>query len=529
MLKAYRDLPIERMCMSTRTALIALVALAVSASVFTAPAWSEVGLTIYSNADPSDLDPQEYIEGFRVGIDYTGENVPGFGVVRDTRDFSFESGVQTIRFTEVAAYINPTTVSLEDLSPGQPVSVLEQAFKFDLLSSSRLIEKYIGQSITLCLAAADDQAASKTVTGTLLSSSEDLVLQTDQGLLSVPKSSYTNVQLGVMPQGMLTKPTLVWKLVAPAAGQRTVRTTYQTDGLGWRADYNLLLNQDDTAADLSAWVTILNLSGASYPDAQLKLIAGDVMRIKDRNRRDTNSLFGSESPTDEGFEEKSFFEYHLYTLPRKTTIAENSILQLTLFPTARHIKFQKQLVFNVIPSDLNNAQDKFGNDLTKQRDFGAESDEKVTVYGRFNNTQADGLGMPLPRGLIRVFKTDTSDGAREFVGEDLIDHTAKNAAVVIHMGKAFDVTGQRTQVDFSFKNELGNHGQIEETIRVTLKSAKDQPQDVTVIENLYRSSNWEIIKHSDNFEKVNATRVHFNVTVPAEGEKTLEYTVRYTW
>jgi len=290
---------------------------------------------------------------------------------------------------------------------------------------------------------------------------------------------------------------LLWQLYAPEAGRRTVRTAYQTDGITWRADYNLLLSPDETTADLSAWVSILNLSGTRYADANLKLIAGDVQRIKPgEGNRGTfgtagNGLYGAthEPMT---FQEKSFGEYHLYTLPRKTTIEDNSTLQLVLFPTARGFAVEKVLVYygqrdmeyRITPNPQTDAV------------IGQKASKKVDVYVRFPNTESNKLGMPLPKGKVRVYKTDTGgDGAPEFLGEALIDHTARNETVLALIGQAFDLTADRVQTDYS----IDPQGQwVQDTIKITVRNAKKTPQKVIVRENLYRWFNWEITKKSTN-------------------------------
>jgi hypothetical protein len=493
---------------------------------------ADVGLTIYSSADPAGFDPQQFIAQNRQGYDANSAwQVPGFGVVRDSRTLDLQPGIQDVPFTDVAQFIDPTTVSLVDLSKGDPLTVLEQTFKFDLVSPDKLLEKYLDQTITVNVPRGDEV---EKVTGKLLSANQGrLVLMTDKGLRIAPGSG--DVQLGELPAGLLTKPTLVWKLNAPAAGQRQVRTTYQTDGITWRADYNLILNAQDTAADLGAWVTIMNLSGATYADANLKLIAGDVQRIQPPQtlmgrRRGVPTFSLEEALVAPGFQEKSFFEYHLYTLPRKTTIADNATQQIALFPTVSDVKVNKVLVYYGLPD----ASHWVFPSPQIDRDLGNDSNKKVDVYIRFDNKENNRLGIPLPKGKVRVFKKDDADGALEFIGEDVIDHTPKNQTVLVKIGQSFDVTGQRTITDFKSsadarRDAVAKGDWIEETIRITLKNAKDQAQDVIVKENLYRWVNWEIIKHSDDFTKIDARTIHFDAAVPAEGEKTLEYTVRYTW
>lgn len=497
----------------------------------------DIGLTIYSSADPAGFDPQRFIAQQRQGYNpQAAWQVPGFGVVRDVRMLKLNENFNTVSFTDVAEFIDPTTVSLVDLSvpaaaqASAGIKVIQQKFAFDLVSPEKLFDRYIDQTITVNQNLGDGKI--EPITGTLLSSNQGrIVLQTDKGIRMLAWGN--DVQLGEMPGGLITKPTLQWDVLAPRAGERKVRTAYQTAGLTWRADYNLILNEDDTTADLGAWVTVLNLSGASYPNAQLKLIAGDVQRITPQNGGGgrggmymaKQSLGAADAS---GFEEKSFFEYHMYTLPRRVDIDQNATQQLVLFPTVRDIKVEKVLVYYGLPS----AQYWHFAEPRTDRNLGSQANKKLDIYVLFDNKENNNLGIPMPKGKVRAYKMDApanpaqGTGSLEFIGEDLIDHTAKNQKILVKLGQSFDVTGDRVQTDFTI--DTRGHV-ITETIKITLKNAKDAPQKVLIKENLYRWTNWEIVRKSDDFEKIDSRTIHMPVTVPAGGEKEVTYTVRYTW
>ncbi len=535
----------------TKTAAVAAAACLMAVSLVEAQTDKQVGVTIYSSADPASFDPQQFISqqrhGFNPGFAW---QVPGFAVVRDTRKLDLTGGLNLVQFTDVAEFIDPTTVSLVDLSVTAEqaaqagLKVLEQKFAFDLVSPTKLMERYIDQNITVNHNLGNGKV--EAITGTLLSANQgQIVLRTAQGLRLLP--AHGDIQLGELPEGLITKPTLQWQLWAPAAGKREVRTAYQTAGLTWRADYNLILAEDDRSADLGAWVTIMNLSGASYPDAQLKLIAGDVQRIQPNvvtgpMMARSSRMMVADEMAGAAFEQKPFFEYHLYTLPRAATIDQNSTQQIALFETKRGVKVEKMLVYYGLPGD---ARRWVFPSPMMDRNLGQGGNKKVDVYLQFHNREADGLGVPLPKGKVRVFKADTRSqaevkldatgkpvggsaavGSLEFVGEDLIDHTAKNEKVLVKIGQAFDVTGERVQTDFKVDTA---RDWMEETFRITLRNAKKEAQKVVVRENLYRWVNWQITQKSDEFEKVDARTVHFVVDVPAEGEKVVTYTVKYTW
>jgi len=486
-----------------------------------------VSLTIYSSADPAAFDPQAYIAQ-RQANHYNAyywryqNPVPGFGVVREIRAVDLQQGVGSVAFTDVAEFIDPTTVSFTDLTDPDGTEVLEQRFLFDLVSPRKLIEKYIDQQITVL--ANRGEGRMETITGKLLATQANMVvLQTDAGVRIMPQHE---VQLPELTGDLITKPTLQWKLAANEGGRHTVRTAYQTDGLTWRSDYNLVLNETDTQADIGAWVTILNLSGKAYKETKLKLIAGDVQRIDPNSRRQYAQRAGYAMDMAEktaGFEEKTFFEYHMYTLPRLTDVDQNTTQQITLFPTAADVGVEKVLVYYGLPVGQSY---RFTPNPITDRDLGSQSNKKVDIYVRFENSEDNRMGMPLPRGKVRVFKKDPADGTLEFVGEDLIDHTPRDEQVLIKIGQAFDIVGERTQTDYKVST---NQGWIEETIEIELRNHKDKAEKVIVKENLYRWLNWKLIKHSDEFEKVDSRTVHFNVDVPARGSKTVTYTVKYTW
>lgn len=482
-------------------------------------------VTVYSSADPAGFDPQQFIAQQRQGYNpMFAWQVPGFGVVKEVRKVKLDAGTNELRFTDVAQFIDPTTVSFLDLTTPDGTSVLEQNFQFDLVSPDKVMEKYIDREIAVVLTHGD---VSETVKGTLLSATQgQLVLQTDEGV-RILSGQGQQVQLGELPGGLITRPTLVWKLNANEGGEHSVRTTYQTGGITWRADYNMLINAEDTKADVGAWVTLMNLSGAAYKNARLKLIAGDVQRIAPKdamyamNRAGrAEALAMDQAP---GFEEKSFFEYHLYTLPRRTDIQSNTTQQITLFPTARDVAVEKVLVYYGLPSG---AYWSFTAQPNLDRGLGNQSNPKVDVYVRFKNDKASNMGMPLPKGKVRVYKKDDADGTLEFIGEDLIDHTPKDEKVLIKLGQSFDVVGERTQTDFTMDS---GRKTMTESFRIQIRNHKNAEQKVIIKENLYRWTTWEITKSSDEYKKIDARTVYFEVVVPADGEKTVDYTVRYTW
>jgi len=504
------------------------LALAISCAIFGSATYAastdkgETAITIYSSAQPGAISPEFYRPIPGQGVP-NAMSVPGYALVRDDREVAIKQGRSQIPFTDVAALIDPTTVTFTSLTDPS-TRVLEQNFQFDLVSTQKLLLKFIDRQITV------DKPNGNSVTpitGTLLSAVDGIVLRDKDGsIYSLP--SYTSVRFPDLPGGLNTRPTLVWDINSPTGGNHKARVTYQTGGITWWADYNLIFNEGADAnsglLDLSAWVSIINQSGATFQDAKLKLIAGDVHRAEpamDMAKRTRVLEMAAAAPqAANGFEQKDFFEFHLYTLGRKTTLPNNSTKQIELFDQAKQIPAKKVLLY------YGAVQPYFYPSPYTDRNMGVETNKKVDVYLEFKNDKQFGLGVPLPAGRLRVSQLDKADGSMEFIGEDTIDHTPKDEQVRVKLGSAFDVVGERRQVSFSVDTAAK---WMEEEIEVKLRNHKPQSVDVVVKENLYRWSNWKILTKTHNFEKEDARTISFPVKVPKDGETVVRYRVRYTW
>jgi hypothetical protein len=479
-------------------------------------------ITIYSSAQPGGISPEYYRPIPGQGVP-NAMAVPGYALVRDERDMKIKQGRSQLSFTDVAALIDPTTVTFASLTD-PATRVLEQNFQFDLVSTQKLLLKFIDKQITV------DKSVGNSVqpiTGTLLSAIDGIVLKGNDGsIYSLP--AYSSVRFPDLPGGLNTRPTLVWDINSPAGGNQKTRVTYQTGGVTWWADYNLIFNEGADAnsglLDLSAWVSIINQSGATYGDAKLKLIAGDVNRVQppmqDRMFRKEVMMQAAEAPAVAGFVQKDFFEFHLYMLGRPTTLPNNSTKQIELFDQARQIPAKKILLYYGAPVPYEYPA------AYTDRDIGVEMNKKVDVYLEFKNDKQFGLGVPLPAGRIRVSQLDKADDSLEFIGEDKIDHTPKDELVRVKLGSAFDVVGERRQVDFTVDTKAR---WMEEEIEVKLRNHKTQAVDVVVKENLYRWSNWKILTRTHAFAKEDARTINFAVKVPKDGEVVMRYRVRYSW
>jgi hypothetical protein len=474
---------------------------------------SGYSLTVYSAAEPGQISTDR--------LSSYGMNLPGYAVVRDGREMNLPKGVGDVRFSDVAQRIDPTTVAFESLSDPSGTRVMEQNFQYDLVNNAKLLHRYIGQVISVDQVRGDKL---ETVTGKLLSAEGGLILQRDSGEV-LTLGNYSNIRFPALPGGLITKPTLVWKVDSDKGGKQNVRVSYQTQGMTWWSDYNI--TQRDTAVgcsmDLAAWVTLVNQSGGSFPNAQLKLVAGEVHRAPapgEPERYVKMARMEAPAPAAAGFTESSLSEYHLYTLGRRTDLPENSTKQLELFPAATGVACRKQLVFTA------GRLYGFSSAPYLNQTFGATDKGTVGSYLEFDNKKANGLGVPLPAGRVRVNQANKADGALEFIGEDVIDHTPRNETVRIRLGNAFDIVGERKQTDF----RVDSSGKvITESFEIQVRNRKTEAAAVTVREYLYRWSQWQITAKNHDYEKRDAQTIDFPLQIPADGTAKVTYTVRYTW
>jgi len=422
------------------------------------------------------------------------------GLVKDVREARLPTGLHETEFTDVAAQIDPTTVHLKSLTDPAGLRILEQNYEYDLLSSQKLMEKYVGRMVRLY-----------NTDGTYL---EAKLLSTAGPVFEINGQIHLGhngrLVLPSLPENLVSKPTLVWLLRNALSGVQRVEASYLTGGITWKADYVMVLDAKDTKADLTGWVTIDNRSGATYGNAGLKLVAGDVNRAPEgrRNQRalEVASKAASMQDAARDFRSEGFFEYHLYTLDGRTTLKDNQTKQLTLM-SASDVPVLKQLIYY-------GAQDFY------RTSYGVPmSNQKVGVYLEIKNAKANRLGVPLPKGKVRVYKADAS-GSQQFVGEDWIDHTPTDERVKIKMGDAFDVVGERTQKEF---RKIAS-GLYEVEWEIALRNHKKADQTVTVIEPV--PGDWQVLTSTHAWEKPEAHTLKFQVPVVSEGAAKLTYRVR---
>jgi len=439
----------------------------------------------------------------------------GYGVVRELRqlDIGMDGRVQ---FTDVAAAIDATTVHFKSLTD-PAAKLLEQNYQYDLVSADKLLRKYIDQPIEVV-------CPGKTYDGTLLSFDRgQLVLKEEAGITMVQRpDNVRDIRFKVLPEGLITRPTLVWLVATEKPGEHMAEVTYQTGGLNWHAEYVLVLAENDTAGDISGWVSIQNNSGKRYEDAKMKFIAGDVRRVQEQQPRvRARGLRMEKLATAAPMAEKAFFEYHMYTLPRPSTVADNEVKQLEMFTPVHGMKVEKKFLYN----PLGQFRWNYGNRYN-DRSYGVTSYKKVHVFIEFRNSKENKLGIPLPAGKVRVYKQDPDDKALEFIGEERIDHTPKDEDLSLRIGNAFDVVGERKQTNFRIENR---RNWMQESIEIKIRNHKKQDIVVRVKDPMYRWRTWKITASSHDYEKLDARTIAFDVPVEVDGETVVTYTVEYTW
>ncbi|MEQ1789235.1 MAG: DUF4139 domain-containing protein, partial [Rickettsiales bacterium] len=345
-------------------------------------------------------------------------------------------------------------------------------------------------------------------------------------------NGYSSIIFPSLSEGLITKPTLVWNIFTGKIGKHKSEVSYQTQGITWWADYNIIYNEGKDAnngtVDFGSWVSIINQTGATFNDAKLKLMAGDVQQVSNGGGMGTQGLMKAkmemmdaiaEAPS---FAEKTFFEYHLYTLDTPVTLPDNSTKQLELIPAVASVPVEKLMIFNGQQSQYWN----YGGIYTDQG-YGVETgNKKVDVFLKLVNKKENGLGVPLPSGRIRVNQRDAADGSLEFIGESIIDHTARNEELMIKLGSAFDVVGERKQLNYVLDT---NNRYADEEIEIKIRNQKSQAVKLKIVENMYRATGWKILSSSDEYKKDNAHQVNFMVNIAPEQEKTITYKVHYTW
>jgi hypothetical protein len=429
-------------------------------------------------------------------------------LIKDQRHVLLDAGTSRLALRDVSAQMQPQTALLRSLDASDAFQVLEQNFDFDLLSPAKLLEKSVGRSVRVIRW--NPATNAETVeTAQVLAAQGGLVLQIgDRIETSVPG----RIVFDSVPPNLRDRPTLVAELHTARPGPRAVELSYLSGGLGWQADYVAELSADNRSLDLNGWVTLTNRSGTTYPNARLQLVAGDVNRVreemKDAMVLGRAALAAAPMPAPQ-MSQQALFEYHLYTLERPTTLADNQTKQVALL-SAAGTPVTKELVLAGEPHYYGSSAGEIGRKL------------KAGVFVEFDNREATGLGLPLPKGVVRVYQRD-AQGRAQFIGEDRIDHTPKNEKVRLRLGNAFDVTADKKQTDFRVRPQPGRHDAYESAYEIVLRNAKAEAVTVTVRESV--PGDWTMLQESQRHTKAAAGTAQWQVSVPAGGTRTLSYRV----
>ncbi len=430
-------------------------------------------------------------------------------LVKDQRKIKLNPGLNILALRDVSAQIRPETALLRSLTSIGSLATLEQNFDFDLLTPQKLLEKFVGKNVDVIRTNPATGVETREQAQVLSANNGEVLRIGDRIETGIPgRIVYNDV-----PANLRDRPTLVVQLQNKGAAEQNVELSYLTGGLGWKADYVAELSPAEDKIDLSGWVTLNNTSGASYPNAKLQLVAGDVNRVL-QNRPMMAKTMRMDSMAAEmapSMAEESLLEYHLYTLDRPTTIAENQTKQVALL-SASGIPVRKELVLRGADYYYRSSQGEIGQKL------------KVGVFVEFENKEASKLGMPLPKGIMRVYKKDSAGNAL-FVGEDSIDHTPKNETVRLKLGEAFDVTADKKQTDFKvLPNPAKGNSAFESAYEIVIKNAKKEKVTVLVQEPI--PADWKIMKESHPSKKASSNMATWKIDVPAEGSAKLTYRVQ---
>ena len=450
-----------------------------------------------------------------------------FAVVRDTVPLDLKSGVNEVRFGGATAHLEPDSVILRDPAGKRALQILEQNYRNDPVSQALLLSLNEGQWIDFQNERMkDNTTVREIIPGKIIRSGYVPGGGAEQPIIEVGgKLQFTLPGQPLFPtlgDDTILKPTLNWLLRADKPGKLDAEVSYVTEGFTWNADYNLVAPEKGDTVDLIGWITMNNQSGKTFENAKIKLMAGDVNKIQPPQRYDrmmkmanTAISLGMAEPV---VSEKSFDEFHLYTLARQTTLRDRETKQVE-FARAESVKAPAIYIYD--------GAEGFGFYGGRNNDpgYGTQSNKKVWVMREFVNAETNRLGIALPKGKLRFYRRG-DDGQLEFTGENEIDHTPRNETIRVKTGNSFDLVGERKPTDF--KTDRSDKW-MDETFEIKLRNRKKEAVEIRVVEHLYRWNNWKITLKSDEFKKTDAQTIEFRVPVKPDEEKTITYTVHYSW
>lgn len=471
----------------------------------------------------------------------------GFAVIRQKLPLDLKSGINHVQITDITAHLEPDSVILRPLDAAQRLQILEQNYRNDPITQSLLLSLNEGKTIEFVQT--DKDGNQRVVQGKIIRSG-----YVPPGLVDLPYGQQPYPQpapnapngaeqpvievngklqfslpgqpiFPTLADDTILKPTLSWELETDKPGPTNAEFSYVTGGMDWEASYNVVAPPKSDVLELVGWITLRNQSGRTFRDARLKLMAGDVNKVQPPGGGGYGMGSAGRAIVQFGppVQEKAFAEYHLYTLEHPTTLHDRETKQVEMV-RASGIQSKTVYVYDGFKLDQN-YQGWSQESIRQQESYGALSNPKVWVMQEFKNSSQNHLGMPLPKGRVRFYRRD-DDGQLEFTGENDIDHTPKDETIRLYTGNAFDLTGERTRTEYRADF---NARWIDESFEIKVRNHKTTPGDVRIVEHLYRWTSWDILKNSDQFKKLDSKTIEFNVSVPADGEKTVSYKVHYSW
>lgn len=466
-----------------------------------------------------------------------------FAVVRQEIPLDLKAGENQVNVNDITIHLEPDSVVLRDPTGKHAVRVLEQNYRADPISEPLLLSLYVGKTI-------DFEFQDKLIKGKIIRSgyaphdyfamnrygqqyyqnqmtgaSEQPVIEVDGQLrFSLPGTPI----FPSLTDDSILKPRLEWTLATDKGGKFPAEFSYITGGMTWQADYNIVAPEKGDLVDIVGWVTMDNQTGKTFENARIKLMAGDVNKLQNQgvNGRVQSSamsgaIFGAMGPA---VTEKTFDEYHLYALERTTTLRDRETKQVE-FIRASGVSTKQAYIYDGVKIDGNRYNGWNWDNIRNDHSYGTESNPKIWVMREFRNSDANHLGMPLPKGRVRFYRR-SDDGQIEFTGENTIDHTPHDETVRVYTGNAFDLAGERKRTEYTIDN---SHRTATESFEIKVRNHKKEAAEVRVVEHLYRGENWEIVSKSSDYKKDDSNTIEFPVTIPPDEEKTITYTARYTW
>lgn len=449
-----------------------------------------------------------------------------FAVIREMIPLDLQAGPTKVEFNGTTAHLEPESVILRDPAGRRQLQILEQSYRADQLTAQRLLALYEGQTIDFLTNDA------KIVRGKIIRSSS-ATPQDGMAQPIVEVDGKLRFQLPGAPlfpglaNDTILKPSVNWVIQSDRAGKLDAELAYVSGGMTWDADYNIVAPSSGDGLDVIAWVTMTNSSGKTFENARIKLMAGDVNKIRPR-QFDVGAIMGGFSggmpSAPPPVTEKTFDEYHLYTLQRAATLHDGETKQVEMV-RASGVRSQIIYIYDGAKIDQNQFRGWQVDAIRNNPSYGTDSNPKVWVMREFQNSAANHLGMPLPKGRVRFYRRDT-DGRLEFTGEDTIDHTPRDERVRTFTGAAFDLVGERRRTNFRI-----DHGRsmLDESFEIKVRNRKSEPAEVRVVEHLYRGTTWDIPISSTPFAKTDSQTAEFRVQLAPGEEKTVAYSAHYTW